>query len=635
MGNDDRDIEVIPQNTEKYISFSKKIEGGFKIRFLDSFRFMPTSLEKLAKNLHPDEFFNIRQNFNSDQIPLLIRKGIFPYDYIDSFDKLKETCLPSKECFYNRLNEEDISQTDYCHARNVWNTFHLKTLGEYSDLYIKTDVLLLTDIFMNFRKVCMKTYHLDPAWYFTSPGLSWDAMLKITGVEIELFKDYEMLMFVEKGIRGGISQCSHRYGRANNKYMPDFDPSKPSEFLFYVDANNLYGWAMSQPLPLKSFEWVDPSSFDVTQISDDNQHGYILECDLEYTKELHDRHSDLPLAPETSVPPGCKEKRLLTTLYDKKFYVSHYRNIKQCLKLGLKLTKIHRLLKFEQTAWLKTYIDLNTYHRSLATNDFDKDFFKLMNNSIFGKTMENIRRRVDIRLCNNGLKAEKLIAKPNFQDRTIFAENLAAFHMRKTNLIFNKPMSVGMSIMELSKTLMYSFHYDQMKSRYEDDIKLLYMDTDSFIYRIQTDDLFEDIKEHIHLFDTSDFPPDNIYGIPLINKKQLGKMKDECGGKIMTEFVGLRSKMYAFKVGDDLTKKLKGIKKSTVQRKISFEDYKECLFHKKGKNTHMNLIRSISHNLYTVTANKRALSHEDKKRYVLEDGIHSLPYGHYALENDA
>lgn len=604
------------------------------MRFLDSLKFMPSSLENLAKNLNSDEFINIRQNFTEGQIPLLLRKGIFPYDYVNSLEKLEETSLPTKQYFYNRLNEEEISEKDYEHAQSIWNAFNIKTLGEYSDLYIKTDVLLLTDIFNNFRKVCMQTYHLDPAWYFTSPGLSWDAMLKMTGVEIQLFTDYEMLMFVEKGIRGGMSQCSHRYSHANNKYMSDYDPSKPSEFLIYLDANNLYGWAMSQPLPLKNFEWVDPSGFDIREITDDSPHGYILECDLIYPIELHDDHSDLPLAPESSVPPGCKEKRLLTTLNDKYFYVSHYRNVKQYLDLGMKIGKIHRLLKFEQSTWLKAYIDLNTSHRSLAKNEFEKNFFKLMNNSIFGKTMENIRRRVDIRLCSNGLKAEKLVAKPQFKDRTVFDENLAAFHMHKTHLIFNKPMAIGMTIMELSKTLMYSFHYNEMKTFYRDNIKLLYTDTDSLIYSIKTDDVYADIKNRIDLFDTSDFPSNNVYNIPLVNKKVLGKMKDECRGEIMTEFAGLGSKVYVIKVNNEVTKKLKGVKKRTVERKITIEDYKECLFNKTEKNAQMNIIRSYNHTLFTVTANKRALSHLDRKRYVLEDGINTLPFGHYAIDYD-
>ncbi|GFV91801.1 uncharacterized protein TNCV_2974731 [Trichonephila clavipes] len=474
LGNNDYDINVIPENTEKYISFSKKISKKFSIRFLDSCRFMPSSLEKLVINLKSDQFRNIKSFISEDKVTLLMRKGCFPYDYVSGPEKLNETSLPPKEKFYNRLNDEYITDNDYQHANHVWNTFNIKTLGEYSDLYVKTDVLILSDIFENFRSVCMKAYNLDPVWYYTAPGLSWDSMLKFTKVKIELLMDYDMYLFIEKGIRGGISQCSNRYARANNKFLPNFEPSKPQNFLLYLDANNLYGWAMSQYLPLNDFKWVD--FLDVDNIDENGGKGYILEVDLEYPESLHDDHSDLPLAPESSVPPGCKEKRLLTTLYPKTNYVVHIRNLKQYLKLGLVLKKVHKILEFHQESWLQPYINMNTQFRTEAENEFEKNFYKLMNNAIFGKTMENIRKRVDIRLCNNGEKAEKLISKPNFKDRTIFCENLAAFHMGKTSLTLNKPIAVGMSILDISKTLMYEFHYHKMKACYGENVKL-------FIYR--------------------------------------------------------------------------------------------------------------------------------------------------------
>ncbi|GFV96262.1 uncharacterized protein TNCV_2812391 [Trichonephila clavipes] len=207
-----------------------------------------------------------------------------------------------KKKFFSRLNDEDITDNDYQHANHVWNAFNLKTLGEYSDLYEKTDVLL-SDIFENFRSVCMKAYNLDPVWYYTAPGLSWDSMLKFTKVKIELLMDSDVYLFIEKGIRGGFSQCSHRYARANNKFLPNFEPSKPQNFLLYFDTNNLYGWSMSQYLPLNDFKWVD--FLDVDNIDENGEKGYILEVNLEYPESLHDDHSDLPLAPESSVPPGC------------------------------------------------------------------------------------------------------------------------------------------------------------------------------------------------------------------------------------------------------------------------------------------------------------------------------------------
>ncbi|GFS74250.1 uncharacterized protein TNCV_1681811 [Trichonephila clavipes] len=252
-----------------------------------------------------------------------------------------------------------------------------------------------------------------------------------------------MLLFIEKGVRGGISQCCNRYAIANNRYMSNFNPDNELKYLMYLDANNLYGYAMSKYLPLKDFVWSDNdlTEQDILNLSDESDVGYILEVDLEYPSYLHDKHSDFPLAPENKPPPNCKEPRLLTTLEPKTKYVCvlHYSNLKLYLKLGLVLKKIHRVLKFFQSPWLKNYIDYNTKLRTKSVNDFQKDYYKLMNNSIFGKTMENVRR-VDIRLCSTEEQARKLIAKSNFNRRTIFSENLMAVHLKKPQIKFFKPI---------------------------------------------------------------------------------------------------------------------------------------------------------------------------------------------------
>ena len=282
----------------------------------------------------------------------------------------------------------------------------------------------MADVFENFRDICIKNYYLNPAHYYTAPGLAWDAALKVTKVELEMLSDMDMLLMVEKGIRGGVSVISNRYGKANNKYMGNrFVASLLSKYIAYLDANNLYGWAMSKPLPTHGFKWMKVSELETWEI-----HSCILEVDLEYPKSLHDLHSDYPLAPERI--EVNKIKKLIPNLGDKKKYIIHYENLKQYLSLGLKLTNIHRGIKFEESQWLKKYIDLNTELRTAATNDSEKDFFKLMNNAVFGKTMENIRNRVDIKLVNNKKRAEKLSAKPNFNHCNIFSEDLVAVHMK-------------------------------------------------------------------------------------------------------------------------------------------------------------------------------------------------------------
>ena len=229
-------INAIPNNMERYMAFML----GNHLTFLDSFQFMSSSLEKLVSNLPRQSLKYTSKRFKGEKLDLMAKKGVYPYDYMDSFDKFNEK-LPSKEEFYSILNNEHISDEDYEHAKNVWNTYNLKNMGEYHDLYLQSDILLLADVFENFRNTCLQYYKLDPCHYFTSPGLSWDAMLKMTDIKLELMTDIDMFQFIEKGLRGGISYIANRYGKANNKYMREYDEMTPSKYIMYLDANNLYG----------------------------------------------------------------------------------------------------------------------------------------------------------------------------------------------------------------------------------------------------------------------------------------------------------------------------------------------------------------------------------------------------------
>ena len=253
-------INVIANNMTKYVSFSLG-----RLRFIDSLRFMSASLEKLVANLPSDGFDNLEAH--TDHTELLKRKGVFPYDHFGGPARLEETQLSPKSAFYSRLTETDISDADYTHAHEVWTTFEMTVFAEYHDLYLLTDVLLLADVFEQFRSTCMERYGLDPAHYYTAPGLSWDAMLKMTEVELELLTDVDMHLFVESGIRGGVSMISHKHSRANNTYVPDYDPSRPTTHITYLDANNIYGCAMSMPLPISDFRWLSRDEIDALDIS--------------------------------------------------------------------------------------------------------------------------------------------------------------------------------------------------------------------------------------------------------------------------------------------------------------------------------------------------------------------------------
>ncbi|XP_073244701.1 uncharacterized protein [Porites lutea] len=454
--------------------------------------------------------------------------GVYPYDYVSSIEKLSETQLPPKQGFYSKLYDEDISDEDYQHAIKVWNTFGCKTIREYHDLYLKSDVMLLADVFEKFRKTCLKHYKLDPAHYYTSPGLAWDACLKTTGQRLDLLHDYDMLMMFERGIRGGITHISKRYVEANNKYMENYNPEKKSSFIQYLDANNLYGWAMSQNLPIHGFKMITNITvekvMEILEKTNDSmvntgKKGYIFEVDLEYPPDLWDLHNDYPLAPELIKVNGVE--KLICHFKPRKNYVIHYRALRQCLEL----------------------------------------------------------------------------------------------------------VYVGQAILDLSKTLMFDFHYNYIKDKYGKKAELLFTDTDSLMYQIKTKDFYEDICYDIkNKFDTSDFPSDHPSGITTgVNKKVIGMFKDEASGKQITHFVGLRPKLYSYKVeGEKELKKCKGIKKNVVKKSLIFDDYVRCLFSGEKEMRKMKIIRSDKHDLYSKEVNKVALSNQDDKRHVLNDQIHTL-----------
>ena len=403
--------------------------------------------------------------------------------------------------------------------------------------------------------------------------------------------------------------------------MEEYDSNKPMKYLQYLDANNLYGWAMSQPLPTGEFKWIkcdDGNPKDlVERFAAEKDYGYLLEVDVSYPKELHDLHNDLPFMCAKMKINGVE--KLIPNLYYKCKYIIHIRALKQALDHGLVLERIHRCIRFKQSPWMKEYIDFNTRLRTAAKNDFEKDFYKLMNNSVFRKTMKNIRRHRDIRLVNNKKDYLKAVMHPNFKSGTLLGPDLMGCEMGKIKVVMNKPVYLGQAILDLSKIIMYEFHYDYMLPKYGNNIKLCYMDIDSLVYDIETEDFYKDIAEDVEeRFDTSGYCDRPL---PVgKNKKVIGLMKDELGGEVMKEFINLCSKMYSYRIGNSEPKKCKGIKKCVVKKTITFEDYKKCLFD--GRNVHRSqlLFRSNKHEVKTLEVNKLALNSQDDKRISI-DGI--------------
>ncbi|XP_057312843.1 uncharacterized protein LOC130654274 [Hydractinia symbiolongicarpus] len=538
-----------------------------EIRFIDSCRFMASSLDKLASNLIGLNTAGMKcqqcadfQSIDAKYVASVWCKNC-ESNTTKQLDKEQLTAIQGngttpKEAFYSKLNMKKISDNDYKHGQKVWKCITPEgaevNIGDYHNVYLVADVLLLTDIFQGFRGVCQENYKLDPTPFYSAPGLAWKAALKYTGIKLELLTDPDMLLMFEKGIRDGITQAVHRYVKANNQYMGEqYDPEVESSYLQYLDANNLYGLAICQDLPTHGFKWLSKvETFTEKRIGKlvaDNKHGYILEVDINYPKSLHDKHNELPFLPERKVIH--KVEKLIPNLEHKRKYVVHIRALHQALKHGLELKKVYRVIQFSQKPWLRGYIDHNTSLRTAAKNEFEKDFYKLMNLPVFGKTMENLRNHHNIQLVTNEEKYTKLVMKPNFKGGNYFSSRLMGVEMCKTEVKMNKPVYIGQAILDNSKIVMHDFHYDYMQPKYGRKLRICYMATDSFVYHIRTEDFYRDISDDLETrFDTSAYSKDDNRPLSIgKNKKVVGLMTDELNGKIMTDFITLRAKLYAYK----------------------------------------------------------------------------------------
>jgi len=680
---EDEQISCIPENSEKF----KQIEFG-SVVIKDSFSFLSQSLNQLVRNNrvnnnYKNDFTHLYANLNKintrnndiskdDLMDLLTRKGCYPYEYMSDISKFSETKLPEHKSFYSNLNHDNVSEADYKFAQHMFETFKCKDMRDYHNLYLMSDVLLLADVFTNFRKMSMKYYELDPAHYLTLPQFGWDAMLLKTGTELELLTDMSMYEMYESGIRGGISYISHRHAKANHPGLKSYDDKKEKSYIGYFDANNLYGEAMSRPLPYGGFKWIPQVyigflGLTKTHINDflmktpAKGRGYTWEVDISYPKELHDAHSEYPLCPE-SMKIGKEHlseystsllgkfaknhvsgNKLCTTLTDKKNYIIDHRNLQYYIKMGMRVTKIHRGLKYDEKAWMKPWIEFNTTKRSQSKNAFEKDLFKLLNNSCFGKSMMDVRKFRNFNLYTTfDKRCERKL--DNFRTKNwniLIDSELLLVESYKSKTVLNKPIYAGFSILELSKLPMYNFHYGYIKPKYGDKAKLLFTDTDSLTYHIKTDDMYSDLNENkSKWFDFSDYNKDD----PLYftdNKKIPGFFSDECPDEYIDEFVGLRSKVYSFKMenktsSDDKYKNTcKGIKKAVKNKFLKHNDYLNVLNnstqHSLKAGQEIYSLRTFNQKMYTLKATKTALSAFDDKKYYV-DNLNSLPYGHYKIK---
>lgn len=493
------EIQVIPHTIEKYTAIYTK-----KFCFIDSCQHLLGSLGELVKDLKDkgtQHFNNLIQEFPNEEIrKLLFKKGLYCYDYVSSFERFNDP-IPIRSHFKNTLTGTTPSKAEYDDLLQTCKQLNITTVGELHDHYVKLDVILLADVISAYRAMAISEYKLDPLHYGTAPALSYDAMLKYTKAKPELIHDPDIYLFMENGIRGGMSVIPHRHATANNEFLSDFDETKAPTSIFYTDCSNLYGYAMSQPLPYSNFNWLsdeEVQNLDVMSYNADEDEAMILQVDLHYPQHLHDKHKDYPLAPEhlsiekDMLSPHAKaffdanklsytkQTRLAPNLYDKRNYIVHIKNLQLYLSLGLVLTKVHRGVKFQQRAWLKPYIDLNTEKRRQATSKQEQNFFKLLINAIFGKMMENVRRHKNIRLITQERQHALYVNKPQFKRFQIINEKLVIAELIKPEVTLNKAIYCGLSILDISKHRMFDFHYNCIMKNFP-DAKLCFTDTGKVI----------------------------------------------------------------------------------------------------------------------------------------------------------
>ena len=570
-----------------------------------------------------------------DKWKYLTKKLASPYEYFNSIDDYqKPVDNLKKEHFFSKLKNKCPDDEEIERTMDIIRRFNIKNGEELTQIYLKSDVLLLACVFEKFIKVSVNEFDINPLYCVSLPGYTWQCGLKYTGINLQTLQDKDMILSLENNIRGGISSVM------GDRYIKSDDNKK----ILYIDANNLYGHSMSQPLPFDEIKFDKNVTLeDILNTPDDSDIGYFVEVDLTYPNNIKEKTKNFPFCPENKkinpddfndymkeIKPDTyiQNKKLICDWSDKKNYLVHYRMLKFYIKHGMVVDKVHNIISFRQSKWLEKFINFNTQKRNQAVNDFEKDFYKLLNNAFYGKTMENVRNRLKIKFVKKDDYREivKQQSKLTFNGIHKSYENCDSYTFKQNEVLMDKPIYLGFTVLELSKLLMYETYYDKLQAYYgQENLRLHYMDTDSFVLSVNTKDIITDLKNLEDIFDFSNLDKNHEL-FSNRNKKVLGKYKIETSKSVfIDEFVCLRSKMYAFKCGNYSKNKLKGISKSQ-SKNIKFEEYKKCLDGEEYQQECDNyIIRSINHEMVLQKVKKSTLSIFDDKRCYINN-IESIPW---------
>ena len=630
-------FKIIPKTNEEYIA----VKYGC-IRFIDSYRFLSESLDKLVKNLDEDDFKILKKEF-PDKWQFLNKKLAYPYQYFNSIDDYKKSVDNlKKEDFFSKIKNDYPDDDEIERTKEIIKLFNIKDGEELTKLYCKSDVILLADVFEKFVEVSTEEYKINPLYCVSLPGYTYQCALKYTDIRLQTLQDKDLILLIENNIRGGISSVM------GDRYVKSDEKKKIS----YMDATNLYGHSMSQFLPYDEIEmwhghpdkywnWLE----EILNTPDDSEIGYFLEVDLKYPDNIKEKTKNFPFCPENKkIDPDkyndsmkkikpknyTKSKKLICDWTDKKKYLIHYRMLKFYVRHGMVVEKIHEIISFKQSKWLESYISFNTQKRNKAKNEFEKDFFKFLVNAAFGKFLENIRNRLELELIKKD-NIKKIIdqqSKLTFNGIQKSYENYDSYTFKQNQVVMDKAIYVGFAILELSKLHMYETYYDTLQPYFgQENLQLHYIDTDGMILSMKTKDIIKDLKNLEDIFDFSNLDKNHEL-FSERNKKVIGKFKIETPKNIwIDEFVCLRSKAYSFKCknNDENKNKIKGISKSQSKH-IKFEEYYNCLFGKEYQRECNNyIIRSINHEMLLQEVKKSTLSIFDDKRCYINE-TESIPW---------
>ena len=615
----------------------KIVPKYFDINFRDSYGFFKKSLAEIIKNLKEEDFKTTLQLFSEhEDFKRVSKKHIFPFGAMKNRARLFGGLPERSECF-DELFQKKMSESDYNQMVEDYEYFGCENMMEYLLTYLKGDCTHLFDALLKMSETNIKAEGLDPRNFLTFPQLSFCGMLKKTGVEMELFPSEraDMFNFFNDNRRGGFTTCVSRYCKANHKYLKNYDPSKPSIFIFGKDFHGLYSAVECTEVPLRDYTWMTREELDNWEhfLTTDGW-GCHLECDIEKPLELHDYFNDYPPLPEHM------NGKLIAHLWDTKNYVGHYEYIKSALDEGYILKKIHRGVKYREEAYIKEFVEENNRKRAQASSKADGNMFKLKNNSFFGKTSEDKTKFDKMVFTSTEEDFQKATSKPNYRFSKQIEGDKFVHKLETKKVVQDRPVPVGQTILDKSKIYNTNYWYKILKKVFGVRLHFIYGDTDSQYFWVKSEDAFEELKDYVHLStDTAVY--ENIdkdllekikkTGFPVgLNKDKAGYMADEHPGDFITEIICTASKEYYVETeSGEKTIKAKGIGSNTRDVYLTKKLFYDAVFHGKvEQKIPQAQIRSFDYKNYTVKMEKKIFGGDDK-RILLPDGINTLAHGHW------